>query len=229
MTSFSFQRLGLLGTVASRCALGMFLHSKTQPSDETASIIPFDPYLSSSWDGDGSFSPRRSTASVLPIPKQGFVIAVPRAERSPTGVRLRLARDGTTPNVHHGVKRGATVRHSPITPFQTESPDCGRTAAPCPSLYAHRQACPGLTQAVLYVLLLVQATPKWSRLEDSAKPPASPFSTQTPNWWIPHSFFQPSCCLIPFPRLGVTEGRLELRGGSHVALDFHGVDSIVAA
>ena len=55
------------------------------------------------------------------------------------------------------------------------------------------------------MLLLVPSTLKWSRLEGSEKPPASPFSTQTPDRAVPHSFFfQPSCCRIPFPRPGAT-------------------------
>ena len=39
---------------------------------------------------------------------------------------------GKFPLAHQGDKRGATLPHKPITPFQIESFVCGLTAAPCP-------------------------------------------------------------------------------------------------
>ena len=42
------------------------------------------------------------------------------------------------------------------------------TAAPRPYWYGHRQACVGVTQAVLYVRFSIQTTPKWSRVEGNA-------------------------------------------------------------
>ena len=41
---------------------------------------------------------------------------------------------------------------------------CGLTAAPCPYWYGHRQSCPGVTQAVLYVPRFIQSTRRWPRL-----------------------------------------------------------------
>ena len=86
--------------------------------------------------------------------------------------------------------------HHPMTPFQMELHDCGPTAAPRPYLYGHRQACVGVTQAVLYVRFSIQATRKWSRVEGNVQLLASPFSTQIPDHAVPHTFSQPSCCLI---------------------------------
>ena len=102
-------------------------------------------------------------------------------------------------------KRGAALPHNPRTPFQMESSDCGPTAAPRPYLYEHRQARPGVAQAVLHVFLFVQATRKWSRLKGSVQPQASPFSTQIPDHAVPRTLSQPSCCLILSPGPSVTE------------------------
>ena len=68
--------------------------------------------------------------------------------------RLSFTPDGTSPKEHQGVKRGAALPHNPRTPFQMESPDCGPTAAPRPYVYEHRQARPGMAQAVLHVFPL---------------------------------------------------------------------------
>ena len=54
---------------------------------------------------------------------------------------LRFTPDGTSPNEHQGVRRGATLPHYPMTTFQMESSDGNPTAAPRPCLYAHRHAC----------------------------------------------------------------------------------------
>ena len=69
------------------------------------------------------------------------------------------------PSYHHqGDKKGATLRHKPITPSQMALLVCGLTAAPRPYLYEHRQSCPGVTQAVLYEPCFLHPTRRWSRL-----------------------------------------------------------------
>ena len=76
--------------------------------------------------------------------------------------RFKFTPVGTFPLAHQGDKRGATLLHKPTTPSQI----CGLTAAPCPYLYGHRQACPGVTQAVLYESCFLHPTRRWSRTQN---------------------------------------------------------------
>ena len=91
-----------------------------------------------------------------------------------------------------------------ITPSQMAFLVCGLTAAPRPYLYEHRQSCPGVTQAVLYVPCLIRSTPRWSRLAGNIRALASPFSTLIPDRVVPHTFVQPVDCLMPNPHPGDT-------------------------
>ena len=79
---------------------------------------------------------------------------------------------------------------------------CGLQAAPRPHWYGHRQACPGVTQAVSYDPRDLHPTRRWSRLSGSIRALALPFSTQIPDCAVPHTFVQPIDCLMPNPRPG---------------------------
>ena len=111
---------------------------------------------------------------------------------------------GTSFLPHQGDKRGATLLHKPITPCQTASLVCGLTAAPCPCAYEHRQSCPGVTQAVSYEPCFLHPTRRWSRLAGNIRALALPFSTQTPDRAVPHTFVQPIDCLMSNPCPGDT-------------------------
>ena len=87
---------------------------------------------------------------------------------------------------HQGDKKGATLLHKPITPFQMALLVCGLTAAPCPYLFEHRESCPGVTQVVWYAPRVLHPTRRWSRLAGNIRALALPFSTQTksPTVWF---------------------------------------------
>ena len=94
--------------------------------------------------------------------------------------------------------------HKPTTPSQMALLVCGLTAAPCPHWYEHRQSCPGVTQAVLYVHRFIHSTRRWSRLAGNKQVLALPFSTQIPDRAVSHTFVQPIDCLMSNPYPGDT-------------------------
>ena len=118
--------------------------------------------------------------------------------------RFKFTPVGISPSAHQCDKRGATLPHKPITPSQLALSVCGLTAAPRPHWYEHRQSCPGVTQAVLYVPRFIHSTSRWSRLAGNIQVLALPFSTQIPDRAVPHTFVQPIDCLMSNPYPGDT-------------------------
>ena len=102
------------------------------------------------------------------------------------------------------IRRVRPLPHKPITPSQMALLVCGLTAAPCPYLYEHRQSCPGVTQAVLYVHPLHPFHPKVVNIGRELQVLALPFSTHIADCAVPHTFVQPIDCLMSNPYPGDT-------------------------
>ena len=121
------------------------------------------------------------------------------------------------PSYHHlGDKKGATLHHKPTTPSQMSLLVCGLTAAPCSYMYEHRQSCPGVTQAVLYVPRFIHSTRRWSRLAGNIQVLALPYNTQIPDCAVPLTFVQPTDCLMSNPCPLTRIGDQEPPGGGKV-------------
>ena len=109
--------------------------------------------------------------------------------------RFKFTPVGTSLLAHQGDKRGATLPHKPRTP--------------CQLLHVHTcmntgQSCPGVTQAVSYDPREIHLTRRWSRFSGSIRVLALPFSTQIPDRAVPHTFVQPTDCLMSNPYPGDT-------------------------
>ena len=106
---------------------------------------------------------------------------------------------GSFPLAHQGDKKGATLLHIPIIPFQMALLVCGLTAAPCHYLYEHTQSCSGVTQAVSFAPRFIHSTQRWSRLGGNIQVLTLPLSTKIPDRAVPHTFVQPFDCLMSNP------------------------------
>ena len=107
-------------------------------------------------------------------PNKGSISLCQRKSDPGQAYWFRFSPVGTSFLPHKSDKKGATLPHKPITPFQMALLVC-LNAAPCPYLYGHRQSSPGVTQAVLYVPCFLHPTRRWSRLAGNIRVLASPF------------------------------------------------------
>ena len=126
--------------------------------------------------------------------------------------------DGTSLSEHQGARRGVTLLHNPMTPFQMESPACGPTAAPRPYWCEHTH-----TRALVWPkpcnTCSTSSRPHLSGLDYRAEynPRHHPLAPRSPNsrCHTPSS----SQVVAEVPRCGQVSQRgiLELQGGQKVS------------